>query len=113
LAHHDFLIIGRLKKLDHLEAQPLVFHERVCQEFLQISLLDPERYFVVDGHQSVAATHAAIISRVSEIPNLKRNTKESGGSAIMKPIRRATKAVRSTVEKTTKRKPAQNKTAKK
>jgi len=105
--------IGRLKKLDRLEAQPLVFHERVRQEFLQISLLDPERYFVVDGHQSIAAIHAAIISRVSEIPNLKRNTKESEGSAIMKPIRRATKAVRSTVEKTTKRKPTQKKSAKK
>jgi len=105
--------IGRLKKLDRLEAQPLVFHERVRQEFLQISLLDPERYFVVDGHQSIAAIHSAIISRVSEIPNLKRNTKESEGSAIMKPIRRATRAVRSTVEKTTKRKPTQKKSAKK
>ncbi len=105
--------IGRLKKLDRLEAQPLVFHERVRQEFLQISLLDPERYFVVDGHQSIAAIHSAIISRVSEIPNLKRNTKESEGSAIMKPIRRATRAVRSTVEKTTKRKPIQKKSAKK
>ncbi len=105
--------IGRLKKLDRLEAQPLVFHERVRQEFLQISLLDPERYFVVDGHQSIAAIHTAIISRVSEIPNLKRNTKESEGSAIMKPIRRATKAVRSTVEKTTKRKPTRKKSAKK
>jgi len=105
--------IGRLKKLDRLEAQPLVFHERVRQEFLQISLLDPERYFVVDGHQSIAAIHSAIISRVSEIPSLKRNTKESEGSAIMKPIRRATRAVRSTVEKTTKRKPTQKKSAKK
>ncbi len=105
--------IGRLKKLDRLEAQPLVFHERVRQEFLQISLLDPERYFVVDGHQSIAAIHSAIISRVSEIPNLKRNTKEFEGSAIMKPIRRATRAVRSTVEKTTKRKPIQKKSAKK
>jgi dTMP kinase len=85
--------IGRLKSLDRLEAQPLDFHERVRQEFLQLSLLDPERYFVVDGNQSVEAIHAAIISRVGELPALKRNIKDEEGNRLLKPIRRATKSV--------------------
>jgi dTMP kinase len=65
----------------------------VRQEFLQLSLLDPERYFVVDGNQSVEAIHAAIISRVGELPALKRNIKDEEGNRLLKPIRRATKSV--------------------
>ena len=90
--------IGRLKSLDRLEAQPLDFHERVRQEFLQLALLDPERYFVVDGHQSVEAIHAAIISRVGELAALKRNIKDEDGNRLLKPIRRATKSVTSGVK---------------
>ena len=97
--------IGRLKSLDRLEAQPLDFHERVRQEFLQLALLDPERYFVVDGNQSVEAIHAAIISRVGELAALKRNIKDEEGNRLLKPIRRATKSVttgvRSGVKKAT------------
>ena len=64
--------IGRLHNPDRLEAEPLAFHERVRQEFLQIARLDPERYLVVDGKQDIQEIHAAIIARVSEIPALNK-----------------------------------------
>jgi dTMP kinase len=65
--------LGRLQSRDRLEAEPTEFHERVRQEFLQIARMDPERYFVVDGTQSVEEIHAQIIARVAELPALKRN----------------------------------------
>ena len=60
--------IGRLKSHDRLEAEPLAFHERVRQEFLQIARLDPERYLVVDGTHTIEQIHQEIINRVSTIP---------------------------------------------
>jgi dTMP kinase len=65
--------LGRLQSRDRLEAEPTEFHERVRQEFLQIAMMDPERYFVVDGTQSVDEIHTQIIARVAELPALKRN----------------------------------------
>ena len=53
--------LARLQSLDRLEAEPKDFHERVRQEFLQIAMMDPERYFVVDGTQSVEDIHKQII----------------------------------------------------
>jgi dTMP kinase len=67
--------IGRLHNPDRLEAEPLTFHERVRQEFLQIARLDPERYLVVDGKQDIQQIHAAIIARVAEIPALNKTDK--------------------------------------
>lgn len=92
--------LGRLKSKDRLEAQPLAFHERVRQEFLQLSLLDPERYFIVDGNKSIEDIHSAIITRVSEIGALKRNAREDKGNLLLRPIRAAGKAVRTTARKT-------------
>ncbi len=60
--------IGRLKSHDRLEAEPLAFHERVRQEFLQIARLDPERYLVIDGTQSIEQIHHEITSRVATLP---------------------------------------------
>jgi len=68
--------LARLKSRDRLEAEPLAFHERVRNEFLQIATLDPERYLIVDGTQSIDDIHAEIISRVGEIPALKRNSEK-------------------------------------
>jgi dTMP kinase len=68
--------LGRLQSRDRLEAEPTEFHERVRQEFLQIAMMDPERYFVVDGTQSVEEIHTQIIARVAELPALKRNAEE-------------------------------------
>jgi dTMP kinase len=92
--------LGRLKSKDRLESQPLAFHERVRQEFLQLSLLDPERYVIVDGSKSIEDIHSAIITRVSEIGALKRNAREDKGNLLLRPIRAAGKAVRTTAKKT-------------
>jgi dTMP kinase len=86
--------LGRLKSKDRLESQPIDFHERVRQEFLQLSLLDPERYFIVDGNKTIEETHAEIITRVSEIGALKRNAREDKGNLLLRPIRAAGKAVK-------------------
>jgi len=68
--------LARLKSRDRLEAEPLAFHERVRNEFLQIASMDPERYLIVDGTQSIDEIHEEIISRVGEIPALKRNSEK-------------------------------------
>jgi len=88
--------LARLKNKDRLESQPMDFHERVRQEFLQLAALDPERYVIIDGNQSIEDTHAAIIVRVSEIPALKRNAVEDKGNLLLRPIRAAGKAVKKT-----------------
>jgi dTMP kinase len=67
--------IGRLTSKDRLEEEPLEFHERVRQEFLNLANVDPDRYVVIDGRQSVEAIHAAIRERVSMLPLLKINKK--------------------------------------
>lgn len=92
--------LGRLKSKDRLESQPIDFHERVRQEFLQLALLDPERYFIVDGNKSIEVIHTEIISRVSEIAALKRNAVEDKGNLLLRPIRAAGKAVRTTAQRT-------------
>ena len=86
--------LARLKSKDRLEAQPIEFHERVRQEFLQLAALDPERYLIVNGDQSIEDIHTAIILRVSEIPTLKRNATKDKGNLLLRPIRAAGKAVR-------------------
>ena len=68
--------IGRLKSRDRLERESIAFHERVRQEFLSLALLDPERYVVVDGRQSIEDIHAAITSRVSELRDLNKIEKK-------------------------------------
>jgi dTMP kinase len=65
--------LGRLQSRDRLEAESNDFHERVRQEYLQIAMMDPERYFVVDGTQPVEEIKNQIIARVAELPALKRN----------------------------------------
>ena len=94
--------LARLKSKDRLESQPITFHERVRQEFLQLAAVDPERYFIVNGNQSIEDTHTAIISRVSQIPTLKRNAVEDKGNLLLRPIRAAGKAVKKTSEGATK-----------
>ncbi len=65
--------LGRLDSTDRLESEPLAFHERVRQEFLNLANVDPERYFVVDGKQSKEAIQSQIIERISTMPLLKVN----------------------------------------
>jgi dTMP kinase len=94
--------LGRLKSKDRLESQPIAFHERVRQEFLQLAALDPERYLIVNGNQTIDDIHTAIISRVSQIPALKRNAVEDKGNLLLRPIRAAGKAVKKTSTTATK-----------
>jgi dTMP kinase len=94
--------LGRLQSRDRLEAEPTEFHERVRQEFLQIAMMDPERYFVVDGTQTVEEIHTQIIARVAELPALKRNAQGSQQNKFLKPIRIATHAVTTTVTRAAK-----------
>jgi dTMP kinase len=68
--------LSRLRSLDRLEAEPLAFHERIRQEFLNIAGSDPERYFVVDATQDKASIHAQIIERVLSLPQLKESSAE-------------------------------------
>jgi dTMP kinase len=65
--------LGRLNSTDRLESEPLVFHERVRQEYLNLAHLDPERFFVVDASLSIEQIHQMIIERVGAIKTLKRN----------------------------------------
>jgi len=96
--------LGRLKSKDRLEIEPIDFHERIRQEYLQLTLLDPERYLVVDGRQTIEEIHSEIITRVGEIPGLRRNIRDAQGNRIMKPIRRAATTARNTARKTVKKK---------
>jgi dTMP kinase len=66
--------LGRLQSRDRLEAESNDFHERVRQEYLQIAMMDPERYFVVDGTEPVNEIHRQITERVSNLQVLKRNS---------------------------------------
>jgi dTMP kinase len=102
--------LARLKSRDRLESEANDFHERVRQEFLQIARLDPERYYIVDGKQSIEKIHKAVVNRVGEIPTLMRNQKDEHGNRLLKPVRRARKAVKDQVAKTKKK--TQKKTVK-
>ena len=88
--------IGRLKNRDRLEAEPLAFHERVRQEFLQIARLDPERYLVVDGRQPIESIHDEIIKRVATIPAISHEVKvpklkKTIKVSIKKPVKKSAK----------------------
>ncbi len=83
--------LGRLKKKDRLEAQPLAFHERIRQEYLQLAVLDPERYLVVDGNMGVDDIYSAIITRVAELPALSKIPKKP--SRIPQVLKRKVKSV--------------------
>ncbi len=91
--------LGRLQSLDRLEAEPVEFHERVRQEFLQLAMLDPERYLVIDGTLSVQEIHELIIARVAELPALKRNAQSGQSRTILKPIIAASHAVKRATKK--------------
>jgi len=62
--------------LDRLESEPLAFHERVRNEFLNLANVDPERYAVIDATQSIEAIHEQIKERVSVLPLLKINSEK-------------------------------------
>jgi dTMP kinase len=70
--------LGRLQSQDRLESEPLAFHERVRQEFLNLANTNPDRFMVVDATQTKEAIHDQIVDRVSHIAQLKINKTEKG-----------------------------------
>ena len=94
--------LGRLQSMDRLEAEPVEFHERVRQEFLQLAMLDPERYLVIDGQATVQDIHEAIIARVAELPQLKRNAQNPQSRRVLRPIIAASHAVSRATSKVSK-----------
>ena len=79
--------LSRLKKFDRLESEPLAFHERIRQEYLQLALLDPERYLVVNGQMSVEEIHRRIITRIADLPALSKVPKKEKMSRRPHPLK--------------------------
>jgi dTMP kinase len=68
--------LGRLQSTDRLESEPLAFHERVRQEYLNLAHQDPERFLIVDASLGIEQIHQVISERVLTIKALKRNQKQ-------------------------------------
>lgn len=51
---------GHVNPPDRIEMEPIAFHRRVREAFLQIAQKDPARVHVVDGTQSIETVAAAI-----------------------------------------------------
>jgi dTMP kinase len=67
--------LSRLQSTDRLESEPLAFHERVRQEYLNLANTDPERFMIVDASLSIDQIHELIVERVGLLKGLKRNQK--------------------------------------
>jgi dTMP kinase len=67
--------LSRLQSTDRLESEPLVFHERVRQEYLNLANTDPERFMIIDASLSIDQIHELIVERVGSLKGLKRNQK--------------------------------------
>lgn len=54
----------RFEGADRIEAEPLEFHQRVRQHFLDLAAADPEHYLVVDGGQTPEQIHDVVRAAV-------------------------------------------------
>jgi dTMP kinase len=54
----------RFDGADRIEAEPLEFHQRVRQHFLDLAAVDPPHYLVVEGSLTPAEIHAEIRAAV-------------------------------------------------
>jgi dTMP kinase len=62
VGHTRMLLAG--KHPDRVERESLEFHQRVADEYARIAKAEPQRYTVVDGTESQAHVHAAVMERV-------------------------------------------------
>ena len=62
VGHMRMLLAG--KHPDRVERESLEFHQRVADEYARIAKAEPQRYTVVDGTESQAQVHAAVMARV-------------------------------------------------
>lgn len=56
--------LARVERPDRMEAEPLHWHARVRQAFLDLAELDPQRYLVVDATDNVEQISQEITERV-------------------------------------------------
>lgn len=68
--------LSRFVERDRLEAEPIAFHDRVRQEFLNLAKGDPDRYLIVDARGSIEEIATTIRERVATLPKLKSNKKQ-------------------------------------
>jgi dTMP kinase len=59
--------LGRVERPDRLEAEPLEWHARVRQGFVDLAAVDPPRYLVLDGSASVASIAAQVQQAVEPL----------------------------------------------
>ena len=59
--------LSRVTSPDRLESEPIEYHQRVRQAFLDIASVDPQRYLIVDASQSTQAIAERIRSRVAAL----------------------------------------------
>ena len=59
--------LSRVQAPDRLESEPVEYHRRVRQAFLDIASADPEKYLVIDASEAADLTAARIAKRVSEL----------------------------------------------
>ena len=57
--------LTRFAERDRIEGEPIEFHERVRQEFLDLAAADPEHYLVLDAHEDAETIAAAVRARVT------------------------------------------------
>ena len=59
--------LSRVQSPDRLESEPIEYHQRVRQAFLDIASTDPKRYLIVDASEDAGAIAGQIRSRVAEM----------------------------------------------
>jgi dTMP kinase len=59
--------LARVEAPDRLESEPLAFHERVRDRFLELARRGGSRYLVVDGTQPASLVTAAILARLEPV----------------------------------------------
>ena len=58
--------LQRIHNSDRLESEPIEFHNRVRNEYLQLAAQDPERYLVINAEQEISEIHTEITDRISK-----------------------------------------------
>ena len=59
--------LSRVQSPDRLESEPIEYHQRVRQAFVEIAAANPERYLVVDADQDKDAIAQQIRRRVADL----------------------------------------------
>lgn len=64
--------LSRVQSPDRLESEPIEYHERVRQAFLEIAGKEPEHYLVIDASQDPDAIAGLIRERVAVLLGIKQ-----------------------------------------